>query len=185
MATVALQSGVTAPAVLFPHMAEIYPLQVDPSTSPTILAGTPVYQEATGYVAPTSSLTGGSITRQAKGITLETGGPRQAVSVLRRGHVGGYNLASYSPGQKIYAGDTAGSIVDTPGTTTVLIGSVVALSDAEAGNAGTLASTSTAAPAGRRTTEPPAGDAARGHRTRTERIPGATSRPGRPPHRTA
>jgi hypothetical protein len=129
MAAVVLQSGVTAPSLIFAAWAEVLPIKVDPAVGVTpIAAGQSIYQTAAGN-ANLASSAAATAPKQARGIALEGGGPRGGISCLRRGLVGGYNVASYAPGQKIYVGDTPGSLVDTPGTLAVLVGQVWQLSD--------------------------------------------------------
>lgn len=70
----------------------------------------------------------GSGTDTFFGIALEAGGATQVISVLKRGHIVGYTLAG-AYGSAAYVSNTAGEIADAAGSTSLVVGHVVSLSD--------------------------------------------------------
>jgi hypothetical protein len=139
MSTIALQTGVTAPALLYPEYSEIYNFVQDPTISTLITPGQIVTQAA----APTTGfaiITNITSAPQAMGLAIEGAGPGQGFSILRRGLVGGFNLTGLLPGALIYLGDTPGAIQTVASVTkTVVVGQVRALSDSVGSTGGSLA----------------------------------------------
>lgn len=113
-------SGASMVAVADEHHSEIYPKVPSYTTAP----GDVVFLDAAGKATKT---TGSAVT--TCGLALEKAGTRQAVSVLKRGVVGGFDLSAVAYGAKIYLSDTAGKLSTTAGTTSVVVGKVIAASD--------------------------------------------------------
>ena len=113
-------------AVVYPGRAEIY----DFLAGATIEAGQAVYQTSTGTVGLADA--NGSGTLQFRGIALTGGGSGQAISVLKRGHVYGFDLSALDEDALLYLSDTAGDLSSTVGSTTINCGRVTRLTDANA-----------------------------------------------------
>jgi hypothetical protein len=113
-------------AVVFPTKAETF----NAICVSTVTAGQPVYQTSAGKVAPADG--NGSGTVQFRGIALENGGAEQAISVLKEGHCYGFDLSGLNYDELVYLSNDVGRVCDdTPGSTTVNIGRVMPLSDAD------------------------------------------------------
>jgi len=111
-------------AVVFPQYAEIY----DFIANEAIEAGQPVYQLTTRKVAKADA--NGAGLQQFRGIALKDVGAGQAVSVLKKGHLEGFDLSSLNGDARVYLSDTVGELADAAGTMTVPVGRVFGLSDA-------------------------------------------------------
>lgn len=109
--------------VLFPDKAEIF----DMIAAEAITAGQPVYQTSAGKAGVADANASGK--EQVRGIALNAAGAGQAVSVLKRGHVGGFTLAG-AYDSIAYLSDTVGRLADAAGTMNVPVGRVVGLTDA-------------------------------------------------------
>ena len=86
----------------------------------------------TGLLAVSDATTSGGAP-YFDGIALTGGGAGQAISVLVRGHVAGFTVASTNVGTALHLSETAGALADAApaGTgTDVKVGKVYALSDA-------------------------------------------------------
>lgn len=64
------------------------------------------------------------------GLVLTKAGPGQACSVLKEGHVAGFNVSALNVGASVFVSDTAGQLGDAAGTVSTLIGSVDAVAEA-------------------------------------------------------
>jgi len=111
-------------APVFPLKAEIH----DYLAAETIAKGQAVYFTASGRVGVADANAAGR--QQFRGIALNGAGAGQAVSVLHRGHVYGFGIASLNADAYAYLSDTAGALADAPGALNVRVGRVVALADA-------------------------------------------------------
>lgn len=108
---------------VFPDEAEIYSF----IAAATITKGLPLYITSAGKVDIADA--NGSGTDLFCGIALEGGGAGQAISVLKRGHVYGYTLTSQAYAAPIYVSNTVGTLADAAGSTSLLVGHVVPLSN--------------------------------------------------------
>lgn len=112
-------------AVVYPEEAEIY----DFIAAATITAGQAVFIDSNGKVDLADANAAGK--EQFRGIALNGGGAGQAISVLKRGHIAGFTVASLAYDAILYLSDTAGAMADAAsGTKTVRCGRIVPLSDA-------------------------------------------------------
>jgi len=93
-----------------------------------LTAGQPVYVDAAGK-AQIADANGSSPINRFRGIALNDAGIGQAVSVLRYGEVAGFTLTSQAYDAPIYVSDTAGSLADAAGSTSLLVGVVSVMSD--------------------------------------------------------
>ena len=95
----------------------------------TITNGQAVRQNTSGKAA-LADANAGSGAEKFRGLALTKVGASQGVSVLKRGHVYGFDLSSLAYDALVYLSDTAGALADAPSTTSsVPVGRVVALSD--------------------------------------------------------
>lgn len=110
-------------APVFPAAAEVY----DFIAAEAITAGQPVYiVGTTGRVGRADADATG---RQSfAGLALRSASAGQAVSVLKRGHVAGFNVtqANWS---LVYVSNTEGALDDVAGAVEIRVGRVVALPD--------------------------------------------------------
>lgn len=109
--------------------------RVDPQRDETITligaaiitAGQPVYQNSSGRAdLADASLAG---TAGIRGIAMNSGGIGQAITVLKRGGVEGYDLSGVAYDGIVYLSDTAGALADAPGTVSTTVGRVIGASD--------------------------------------------------------
>ncbi len=110
-------------AVVFPLKAEIYDFIAGEAINP----GQAVYVNANGKLALADA--NGSGTVQFRGIALKKGGPGQAVSVLLRGHVAGFDVSGLAYDAPVYVSNTAGALADAAGGTSLLAGRVIPITD--------------------------------------------------------
>jgi len=122
MATIAITAADRI-SLLFNDKAETY----NGICGVAIARGQAVYFASTGKLALSNA--GAAGTAKFAGIALEAGGIGQAISILKRGHIGGFTLAG-AYHSLAYLNDTDGVIGDAAGTVSVVIGAVVPLSDA-------------------------------------------------------
>ena len=120
MADITCTAAQVAP--VFPDAAEIF----DFVASETITAGQPVYITSAGKIGVGDA--NGSGTDTFRGIALNGGGAGQAISVLKKGHIYGYTLSG-AYDSLVYVSNTAGSLADAAGGTSLIVGRVVPLSD--------------------------------------------------------
>lgn len=93
--------------------------------SSAITAGAPVYiVAATGKVAPSDG-NGAGVIATCFGIATRTVAAGEAVTVVRRGLLDGYDLSALNFGVKVYVSDTVGLLADAAGTTSIVVGIVV------------------------------------------------------------
>lgn len=121
MADITLTAAQIAP--VFPDSAEIY----DFIAAVTITAGQAVYINSSGKVALCDTNAAGA--QQFRGVALNGGGAGQAISVLKEGHVYGYDLSGLAYDAPVFASDTAGALGTAAGTMSVNVGRVVPLSE--------------------------------------------------------
>jgi hypothetical protein len=109
---------------VFPAKSEIY----DYLANATITPGQPVYIDAAGKVGPAAA-GGASPINRFRGIALNKAGAGQAVSVLVRGAVGGFDLSGLAYDAQVYVSTAAGALADAAGTTSLVVGRVMPLTD--------------------------------------------------------
>lgn len=110
-------------ARVFPQTDEVY----DFVAAATITAGQALYVTSAGKVDLYDS--NGSGTLQFCGIALNGGGAGQAISVLKRGYVYGFTVSAAAYWAPLYGSNTAGSIADAAGASSIIVGRVAPLSD--------------------------------------------------------
>lgn len=64
------------------------------------------------------------------GIILNAVGANQAVSLMKKGYLFGYNVSALAYGAKVFLSDTPGALDTAAGTVSVAVGAVVPLPDA-------------------------------------------------------
>lgn len=114
--------------IVLTEIADIYTL----IAAAAITKGQPVYIDSNGKANVADA--NGSGTRQFRGIALETVSAGQPVSVLHRGPVYGYDLSGVAFDAAIYVSDTAGSLADAAGTTSLAVGKVFPIGDSKTVN---------------------------------------------------
>lgn len=125
MADLTLTAAQIAP--VFPHDAKIF----DILAGVAVTQGQAVYQNTSGKAA-VADANAGSGAEKFYGLALRTRGIGQGLSVLKEGHVYGFDLSGLAYGALVYLSDTAGKLADTPSTTnSVPVGMVVPLSDSD------------------------------------------------------
>jgi hypothetical protein len=108
---------------IFPDLAEIF----DVIAAEAVTAGSAAYQASTGKFGLADANAAGK--QQFRGLFLMKKGADQAVSVLKRGHVGGFDVSALAYDAPIYLSDTAGELDTAAGTLSVQVGRVVAMPD--------------------------------------------------------
>jgi hypothetical protein len=121
MAVIAVTGDRVSP--LFINEAEIF----NATCGVTITRGQLVYFDANGRVVLSNG--GASPTAKLAGIALQAGNLGQVISIIKRGHVGGYTIPQ-AYGALGYVSNTAGALDDAAGTVSKVCGVVVPLSDA-------------------------------------------------------
>lgn len=111
-------------ARIYPQSDEVY----DFVAGATITAGQAVYVNSAGKLDLYDS--NGSGTLQFAGIALNGGGAGQAISVLKRGWVAGFTVSAAAYWAPLYGSNTAGAIADAAGSSSIVVGRVVPMSDA-------------------------------------------------------
>jgi hypothetical protein len=130
MADISISTGAAVQPV-FPDSAEIFPFV--PAVAFTQGQAVAFNSSGKGILADSNLTSSSGVAQQFRGLALEKGGTRQGVSLLKRGHVAGFDLSALAYGAKVYLSDTAGAIADTPSATkSVVIGQVVPMSDSDA-----------------------------------------------------
>ncbi|WP_422929030.1 hypothetical protein [Singulisphaera sp. PoT] len=117
---------VTADAVAICHRPETAEIWRGVAAE-VITPGQTVYQTSAGTWGVGAAGTNGKY--QIRGIALNKAGAGQAVEILIKGFVSGFNLSSLAYDAQVFASDTAGALADAAGTHSVAMGRVVALSD--------------------------------------------------------
>lgn len=110
-------------AMVHPQACEVF----DFIANEAIEAGQPVYQLTTRKVGLADANAAGL--QQFRGLALKSVGAGQAVSVLKKGTVEGFDLSSLDGDARVYLSDTVGELADAAGTMTVPVGRVFGLSD--------------------------------------------------------
>ncbi len=125
MADLTLTATQIAP--VFPDEAEIY----DMIAGATLTAGQAIRQNTSGKAA-LADANAGSGAEKFRGLALRGVGSGQGVSILKKGHVYGFDLSGLAYDALIYLSDTAGALADAPSTTnSVPVGRVVPLSNSD------------------------------------------------------
>ena len=108
-------------AVVYPEIAEI----INVVSAEAITAGEALYQTVSGTfgLAQADEIA----KRQFRGVALEAVGSGDTLSMMKRGFISGYALATYE--DEIYLSDTPGSFDTTPGSLLVKCGRVMSLAD--------------------------------------------------------
>lgn len=108
-------------AVVFPESAEIYNVQMEEA----VTKGQALYQTTSGTfgVAQADDLD----KCQFRGVALEAANAGEGISMLKRGVLAGFVLATYE--DEVYLSDTAGAFDTAPGTQLVKCGRVTALAN--------------------------------------------------------
>jgi len=108
-------------AVVFPEEAEIYNVVA----AEALTKGEALYQTTSGTygVAQADDLD----KLQFRGVALEAVSKGEGLSMLKRGILAGYTLATYE--DEVYLSDTAGVFDTAPGTQLVKCGRVMSLAD--------------------------------------------------------
>lgn len=112
----------TQVAPIFPEAAEIF----DGIAAEDLNAGDPLYQTSAGKYGKADQATAGK--QQFRGLALKKTPSGRPVSILKRGHVAGFDLSGLNPDALAYLGTAA---LDTAvgGTKTVNCGRVMVLTD--------------------------------------------------------
>lgn len=108
-------------AVVYPEQAEIYNVKL----AEDVTEGQALYQTTSGTygLAEADALA----KRQFRGVALESKHSGEAVSMLKKGILSGYTLATYE--DEVYLSNTAGAFDTAPGTLLVKCGRVMSLPD--------------------------------------------------------
>lgn len=107
--------------VVFPERSEIYTA----ICAETITAGQSLYRDSNGKVGLASANTSGK--QQTRCLALQGGVAGQAISVLRQGHVYGFDLSGLAYSAPVYQSNTAGALDTAAGTTNNPVGVVDAV----------------------------------------------------------
>ena len=108
-------------AVVFPSQCEIYNVKL----AEAVTKGQALYQTVSGtYGVAQANL---QAKCQIRGLALEAANSGEGISMLKRGIVAGFTLATYE--DIVYLSDTAGRLSTTSGTRAVVVGHVMDLAD--------------------------------------------------------
>ena len=108
-------------AVVYPEQAEIYNV----IAACDLTEGLALYQTTSGTYAPADANVAGA--QQFRGVALEAAHIGESISMLKRGILAGYTLATYD--DEVYLSNTAGAFSTTMGTLLVKCGRVMSLPD--------------------------------------------------------
>ncbi|HUW09588.1 MAG TPA: hypothetical protein VM537_07635 [Anaerolineae bacterium] len=108
-------------AVVFPEQAEIYNVKL----AEAVTKGVALYQTTSGTYGIADANAAGK--EQFRGVALEAANAGEGISMLKRGILAGYTLATYD--DEVYLSDTAGAFSTVPGTLLVKCGRVMSLAD--------------------------------------------------------
>lgn len=108
-------------AVVFPEEAEIYNVKMYAA----VTAGQALYQRTDGTYDLANANAAGK--QQFRGVALEGANAGEGISMLKRGILAGYTLATYD--DEVYLSDTSGAFSTTMGTLLVKCGRVMGLAD--------------------------------------------------------
>lgn len=114
MGDIAVTAAKVAP--VFPEKAEIF----TGIAGTTITAGQVVYGVASTGLLGLADENAGAEESAALGIALNGGGAGQAIDVLRKGHVYGFEVSSLAYWLPCSLSNTAGALLDTGATTNIL-----------------------------------------------------------------
>ena len=108
-------------ALIFPSMVEVF----NGVAAEAITKGEALYQTTSGTygLAQADDLD----KQQFRGVSLEAVNSGEGLSILKRGALAGYTLATYD--DEVYLSDTAGAFDVSPGTQLVKCGRVMGLAD--------------------------------------------------------
>lgn len=124
-----------ADIALLTNAPDVQPIWPEKASIVSVLAAETVANGNVGYLtsAGTYGLADANASgkEQVRGIFLQAGGAGQGVSLLTRGHVGGFDLSGLAYDALVYLSNTAGALADAAGTMTVPVGRVVPMSDAD------------------------------------------------------
>ena len=121
MSAITLTADSVAP--VFPRFAEIY----DVILAEAATRGQAGYQLSTGKFGLADANASGK--QQCRGLYVTPGGAGQGVSLLKRGHVYGFDLSGLNWDAPVYLSDTVGALDTAAGTMSVVVGRVVAMPD--------------------------------------------------------
>lgn len=124
MADLALLTGATGLEPLWPDDSLIVPVLAEE----TVANGQCSYLASTGRYGLAGANASGK--HQFRGLFLQPAGAGQGTSLLQKGAVQGLDVSALAYDAKIYLSDTLGTLSGTAGTATIVIGRVIALSDA-------------------------------------------------------
>lgn len=108
-------------APVYPESAEIYDYVAGSAVTP----GQGLKWLTSGKVALANGAA--TATSYLRGVALGSAGAGQAVSMLKRGHVYGYDLTGLDAGQLVYLDNSNGALATAAGTVSVVAGIVTAL----------------------------------------------------------
>lgn len=120
MADITVDAGHVAP-VGAAHMSERFNVKL----AEDVEAGEALYQTTSGTYGLAAA--GTAAKQQFRGVALKTRKAGQTVSMLKKGILEGYTLATYD--DEVYLSDTAGAFSTTIGTMVVKCGRVIASND--------------------------------------------------------
>jgi hypothetical protein len=109
---------------VYPQTAEIYDFVAGAALAP----GDAVRLDATTGKAVLANAASAA-NSGFRGLALNSAGAGQGVSVLKRGHVYGFDLAALNYGALVYLDNASGDLGNAAGTVSVVVGSVAALPD--------------------------------------------------------
>lgn len=108
-------------AVVFPQKAQIF----DRIAAEQLAPGDTCYLNSNGKAAKANAGAAGTLAQPGTVLTPARAG--QGVSVLKSGHVAGYDVSGLAYGAALYASNTAGEVADAAGTVSKVIGHVEAI----------------------------------------------------------
>lgn len=114
--------AVSNPGVLY-RTAEQF--DAIPAAGYTPAVGDVVYFDSTGKVVASNA--GAAGTAKCAGIITSIQG--RGVSIMKRGHIGGFDVSGMAYAAKVYLSNTAGKLDTAAGTVSVVAGVVVPVSD--------------------------------------------------------
>lgn len=104
--------------VIYPDLAEMYAYDC----AEAVTRGQGLYKTSTGPVGVSAA--NDATKRQARGIALNKGYTGQAITLLKRGHVEGFDVSGLNVDARLYLSNTAGAIADSAGATSIVVGRV-------------------------------------------------------------
>lgn len=116
-----LTPGRVAP--VYPQDAEIYDVVAGTAISP----GAALRLDTSGQAVLADAT--GTASSRFRGLALGSAGGGQGLSLLKRGHVYGYDLSALAYGAPVYLDNDAGALSSAAGSVSVVVGTVVSLPD--------------------------------------------------------